>query len=166
MIISLPSVLLKLNLGTAAIASLLAAPISDQLGRKRAILSAILCDTIGASLCSLSVNKEMLVVGRIIVGFSLGFGSSVVPVYISEISPQNWRGRLLTSFQMFITFGLVSANIVAGILSRVQPIYIGWRLMLSFTVLPTLLQFIIFLFMPESPRWLCANDQQEEGIRV
>lgn len=38
--------------------------------------------------------------------------------------------------------------------------------MLSFTVLPTLIQFIIFLFMPESPRWLYANDREKEGIQV
>ncbi|VBB29006.1 unnamed protein product [Acanthocheilonema viteae] len=152
--------------GAATIASLLAAPISDQFGRKKAILSAIICDTIGALVCSLSTNKEMLVVGRIIIGSALGFGSSVVPVYISEISSPNYRGCLLTSFQMFITFGLASANIVAGILSHVEPIYTGWRLMLSFTVVPTLIQFTVFSFMPESPRWLCANDRQKEGIRI
>ncbi|VDM94294.1 unnamed protein product, partial [Onchocerca ochengi] len=94
------------------------------------------------------------------------FGSSVVPVYISEISLPNCRGFLLTSFQMFITFGLASANIVAGVLLHVEPVNIGWRLMLSFTIAPNLIQFIIFSFMPESPRWLCANDQQEEGIRI
>lgn len=65
--------LLKLSLGAAVISSLLAAPpISDQFGRKKAILSAILCDTVGASICSLSINKHMLVVGRIIIGFALG----------------------------------------------------------------------------------------------
>uniref|UniRef100_A0A7I4KAB6 MFS domain-containing protein n=1 Tax=Brugia malayi TaxID=6279 RepID=A0A7I4KAB6_BRUMA len=152
--------------GSAAIASLLAAPISDHFGRKKAIISAIVCDTIGALLCSLSLNKQMLIVGRIIIGFALGFGSSVVPVYISEISSPHCRGFLLTSFQMFITFGLASANIVAGISSHVECIYAKWRLMLSFTTLPTLIQFFVFLFMPESPRWLCANDQQDEGIRV
>ncbi|EFO13165.1 hypothetical protein LOAG_15364 [Loa loa] len=157
---------MKFKLGAAAIASLLAAPISDHFGRKKPILSAVVCDTIGALLCSLSISKEMLIIGRVMIGFALGFGSTVVPVYISEISPPNCRGYLLTSFQMFITFGLASANIVAGILSYVQPIYAGWRLMLSFTAFPSLIQFIVFLFMPESPRWLCANDQEEEGIRV
>uniref|UniRef100_A0A158Q8Q0 MFS domain-containing protein n=1 Tax=Elaeophora elaphi TaxID=1147741 RepID=A0A158Q8Q0_9BILA len=159
-------ILMTISPGAATVASLLAAPISDRFGRKKAILSAIMCDTTGALLCSLSVNKKMLIVGRIIIGFALGFGSSVVPVYISEISSPCCRGYLLTSFQMFITFGLASANIVAGILSYVEPIYTGWRLMLSFTVVPTSIQFIIFLFMPESPRWLCVNDQHEEGIRV
>ncbi|CAG9531729.1 unnamed protein product [Cercopithifilaria johnstoni] len=152
--------------GAAIIAALLAAPISDQFGRKRAILSGIICDIIGALLCSLSINKTMLIIGRIIIGFALGFGSSTVPVYISEISSPNYRGYLLTSFQMFITFGLASANIVASMLSYIEPIYIGWRLMFSFTIIPTLIQFVIVLFMPESPRWLCANDRQEEGIKV
>lgn len=63
---------MNLNLGAAAIASLLAAPVSDQFGRKKAILSAIMCDTIGALLCSLSTSKKMLITGRIIIGFALG----------------------------------------------------------------------------------------------
>uniref|UniRef100_A0A8R1TPE9 MFS domain-containing protein n=1 Tax=Onchocerca volvulus TaxID=6282 RepID=A0A8R1TPE9_ONCVO len=159
-------ILVLISPGAATIACLLAAPISDQFGRKKTILSAILCDTIGALLCSISINKKMLIVGRLFIGVALGFGSSVVPVYISEISLPNCRGFLLTSFQMFITFGLASANIVAGVLLHVEPVNIGWRLMLSFTIAPNLIQFIIFSFMPESPRWLCANDQQEEGIRI
>ncbi|KAM3728025.1 Proton myo-inositol cotransporter hmit-1.1 [Dirofilaria immitis] len=159
-------ILVIISPGAATIASLLAAPISDQFGRKKAILSAIICDTVGALLCSISLNKQMLIFGRLIIGFALGFGSSVVPVYISEISLPNCRGFLLTSFQMFITVGLASANIVAGILSHVQPTCIGWRLMLSFIIVPNLIQFAVFSFMPESPRWLCANDQRDEGIRA
>uniref|UniRef100_A0A915PWW8 Major facilitator superfamily (MFS) profile domain-containing protein n=1 Tax=Setaria digitata TaxID=48799 RepID=A0A915PWW8_9BILA len=159
-------ILLFISPGVATVASLLAAPISDQFGRKKVILSAIICDAIGALLCSLSINKKMLIIGRLIIGFALGFGSSVVPVYISEISSPDCRGFLLTSFQMFITFGFASANIVAGGLWYIEPVFIGWRLMLSFTVGPALIQCVIFSFMPESPRWLCANDQHDEGIRV
>lgn len=61
-----------INLGAATIASLLAAPISDKFGRKKTIMSAIMCDTVGALLSSLSINKKMLVVGRVIIGFALG----------------------------------------------------------------------------------------------
>ncbi|VDO44242.1 unnamed protein product [Onchocerca flexuosa] len=118
-------VLVLISPGAATVACLLAAPISDQFGRKKTILSAIICDTIGALSCSISVNKEMLLLGRIFIGVALGLGSSVVPVYISEISLPNCRGFLLTSFQMFITFGLASANIVAGkIISIYQMFFI------------------------------------------
>ncbi|OZC07716.1 hypothetical protein X798_05271 [Onchocerca flexuosa] len=143
-------ILVLISPGAATVACLLAAPISDQFGRKKTILSAIICDTIGALSCSISNFLTYIIDHLLILVYKTeGLGSSVVPVYISEISLPNCRGFLLTSFQMFITFGLASANIVAGILLHVQPVNIGWRLMLNFTIAPTLMQFIIFFLCPK-----------------
>uniref|UniRef100_A0A3Q2XPH2 Solute carrier family 2 member 13 n=1 Tax=Hippocampus comes TaxID=109280 RepID=A0A3Q2XPH2_HIPCM len=90
--------------------------------------------------------------------------SMTVPVYIAEASPPHLRGQLVTVNTLFITGGQFTASLVDGAFSYVRRD--GWRYMLGLSVLPAVLQFVGFLFLPESPRWLIQRGQTQKARRV
>ncbi|PVD25153.1 hypothetical protein C0Q70_15651 [Pomacea canaliculata] len=92
-----------------------------------------------------------------------GFASMTVPVYVAEAAPPDIRGRLVTLNQLFITIGILISSIIAGAFHEVPE---GWRYMLGLAAIPGVIQFIGFMFLPESPRWLISKGRTEDARKV
>lgn len=152
------------QLGSAWLFSLIAGPGSEYFGRKPIILAASVIFTVGAVVMAIAESKEILLIGRVIIGAGIGFASMSVPMYISESAPPNYRGFLVTCNNLVITFGQFFAACICGFFSNVKPN--GWKYMLGLAGIPAFLQFLGFLVMPESPRWLVSKDKISQASKV
>lgn len=124
--------------------------LSDRYGRRLLILAAAFIFIAGALLSAAADEIFLLSVARVIVGVAIGLASATAPVYISEVSPPNVRGRLVTLFQLSVTIGIVVAYAVGLAFEPSE----GWRWMLGLGAVPAILLAIGMLRMPQSPRWL------------
>lgn len=140
--------------------------IADRLGRKRVILYADVLFILGAVLQAASSTVPAMVVGRCIIGAAVGAASFVVPLYISEIAPSSYRGRLVTINVLFITLGQMAAYIIGWALSTYGSKETGWRWMVGLGALPAALQGVLVAFMPETPRWLVKAGRSEDAKRI
>ena len=143
------------------------------------VISAILFSA-SALGCALCTDFTQLVVYRIIGGVGIGVVSIVSPLYISEVSVAQYRGRLVSLYQLAVTVGFLGAYLVnyqllawseSGALLGVpllNKIFITevWRGMLGMETLPAILFFIIIFFIPESPRWLIVRGQERKAINI
>ncbi|GAA5927224.1 hypothetical protein JCM3775_002484 [Rhodotorula graminis] len=149
----------------ALITSLIAGRVGDIFGRRATIFVGACIFSIGGLFQAFTNGYRMMVFGRITSGFGVGFLSMCVPVYQSEISPSENRGRLGC-----IEF---TGNII-GYASSVWLDYgcsyiesdLSWRFPLLMQSVIGVVLAIGTLFLPESPRWLLDTDQDEEGMGV
>ncbi|KAF9208078.1 myo-inositol transporter [Haplosporangium sp. Z 27] len=135
----------------AIIGGLLAGALSDLIGRKPVTLLSSVIFIIGAALMTFAHKYWLLLLGRVVVGVGVGLAALVVPLYIGELAPSAYRGRLVTINVLLITGGQLVAYLVSSALTDVTN---GWRWMMAISGLPALLQLVTLPFLPESPRYL------------
>ncbi|KIK51127.1 hypothetical protein GYMLUDRAFT_50748 [Collybiopsis luxurians FD-317 M1] len=139
--------------------------LGDRLGRKRTIMLASLIWVVGSILQCASVNRGMLVVGRIISGISVGISSTIVPVYQSEITAPAIRGRMVSLQQWSITWGILIQYFIQFGSSYINGVA-SFRLPWGLQMIPAIILFLGMFFFPESPRWLMDHDRDEEALEI
>ncbi len=145
----------------AAVGALSGGRIADWLGRRLTLLITSIIFIAGAIICALAGSLQMLVAGRLIVGLGIGL-SSVVPVYISEISPANARGWQASLYQLAITLGILGAYVVDYAFAGSE----GWRWMLGLAAIPGVLLGLGMIALPETPRWLLERGRTDDARKV
>jgi SP family xylose:H+ symportor-like MFS transporter len=153
-------------IGGVAIAGVLC----DRLGRKTVLMLSAILFAVSAIGSAVPKNLTMLVLFRILGGFGVGAVSMTSPLFIAEISPAKWRGRLVSWNQFAIVSGMLIVYFVnyfiANLSNEVWNIQVGWRWMFASELLPAIL-FLLFLFLvPESPRWLIKKGEEENAKNI
>ena len=139
---------------------------TDKLGRKRTLLFIGALYVLSALGCAFSSNVETFVVARFIGGLGIGISTVASPLYISEIAPANYRGRLAGMFQFNIVFGIVIAFLSNAILAKIGGEQ-AWRWMLGVAAVPSLIYSLMCFGLPESPRWLIGRkNDRAAGLAV
>ncbi|KAH9624726.1 hypothetical protein KSS87_015625 [Heliosperma pusillum] len=137
--------------------------LSDTYGRKRSTLFADAIFVVGAIVMGVAPGPIILIVGRFLVGLGIGLASVCAPVYISEASPTEVRGGLISTNVLMITFGQFISYCVNLAFTQVPG---TWRWMLGVSAVPAMLQFILMLLLPESPRWLYMKKDKSQAADV
>jgi len=151
------------TVGAAFIFSFVGGFVTNRWGRKPAILTAAVVFTIGAIIMGAANQKEVLLVGRIVLGMGIGMASMCVPVYMAETSPEDIRGFLGASFQVMITFGQVTSALVDALFANVSD---GWRYDFGLAAVPGVILLVGFIFCPESPRYLVQKGRIDHARAV
>ncbi|XP_074831983.1 solute carrier family 2, facilitated glucose transporter member 5-like isoform X2 [Carettochelys insculpta] len=146
--------------------SLMVGPLVNKCGRKGTLLINNIFSIVPAILMGSSkVAKtfEAIILSRIIVGICAGLSSNVVPMYLGEMSPKNLRGAIGVVPQLFITIGILVAQILG--LSNILGNTEGWPVLLGLTGIPAVVELLLLPFFPESPRYLLIQKGNEEQAR-
>lgn len=133
---------------------------TDRFGRTKTLLWIGVLYLVSALWSGLATDVYSFMIARLIGGLGVGISTVAAPLYISEISPPESRGRLTGLFQFNIVFGILVAfasNYVVGKVGGDQ----AWRWMLGIEAVPAVIYAVMCLSLPESPRWLITNRQDK-----
>jgi sugar porter (SP) family MFS transporter len=138
---------------------------ADRLGRRATLIGIGFLYLVGAVWSAAATDVYSFMAARVIGGFGIGMSTVAAPLYIAEIAPPKYRGRLAGMFQFNIVFGIVIAYASNALLADVGPN--AWRWMIGVAALPSLLYTILCFSLPESPRWiLTKKGDAESALRV
>jgi len=161
------------------VGSLVAGVLSDKFGRKKLLILSGLLFGISSVATGWAGSFNQFISWRVVGGVAIGMASNLSPLYIAEVAPAELRGRLVTLNQLTIVFGILAAQLLNMVVAQKVPEGVtaefiaqswngqyGWRWMFTLVAAPSLFFFCAALFVPESPRWLVKNGQEEPARRV
>ncbi len=137
--------------------------LADRISRKWTNVVAGCIYVVGALGCAFSVNAEMLIGFRFVLGLAVGTASFVAPLYISEVSPPRVRGGLVSFNQLAIVSGILSAYVANYLFKDLAE---EWRWMLGVAAIPGVVLVAGMLTVPRTPRWLMMHGKDEKAREV
>ena len=147
----------------AVLGAAVGGPLTDRFGRKRVIIAMAVLFGLGSLLSAASIHLWMLIAARLVLGVAIGVASMLTPLYLSETAPAEKRGTVVSLNQLCITSGILASYLVDYAMADVPG---TWRWMLGLGVVPSILLGLGMLALPESPRWLAAQERWHEAREV
>lgn len=150
--------------------AVLAGKIGSKYGRKKSLILCAVLFLVSAIGSAIPENLWVFAIYRLIGGIGLGIASTIAPPYIAESAPAQYRGRLVSLYQLAIVLGIVIvhfANLMISYQGDHQwNLDYGWRWMFGSEAIPAILFLVLLFFLPESPRWLVQNGKESKALEL
>jgi SP family arabinose:H+ symporter-like MFS transporter len=138
----------------------------DRYGRRDSLRILAILYLVSALGCGFAWNWYALVVFRFIEGIAIGGSSVLGPMYIAEIAPARWRGRLVGFFQFNVVFGIMLAYFSNYMIGLLHLGAVEWRWKMGVSAIPAAFFFGMLFGIPRSPRWLVKKRRIDEAREV
>lgn len=145
--------------------SFVAGPAGDRWGRKVGMVIGNSITLVGAIVLCTAGSYHSFLAGRFLTGFGLSISRSSAPSWVGEMSPPQWRGPAIMLYNSLWLIGAIIASAIAFASGPIQS-SLSWRLPLILQVVPPSIVLLGVWFLPESPRWLIANDRLDDARRI
>ncbi|KAI0884275.1 general substrate transporter [Annulohypoxylon maeteangense] len=154
----------SLTSGGALIGAVFAGLTADRYGRRMPIWIACIVFVIGTVLQTAAYHLPQFAVGRFVVGLGVGSAAMIVPLYIGELAPAKYRGRMIAFNNMSVTFGQLLASALGAGFAQVGGQ--AWRATVGIGAVPAIALAGLLFLCPESPRQLVAHGHSDEASKV
>ena len=155
-----------IGLAGTVIGAMTAGVLGQRIGGREALRIMAILYTVSALGCAFAWNWPALMVFRFIGGLGIGGSSVLGPVYIAELAPAKWRGRMVGLFQINIVIGILLAYLSNYLISLLNLGSVQWRWQLGVAGIPSLLFLIMLYGIPRSSRWLVTQNKTDEALDV
>ena len=148
------------------IGALGAGVVGQKLGSRETLRITAVLYVLSAVGCGLAWNWPAFMVFRFIGGLGIGASSVLGPVYIAELAPAKWRGRLVSTFQFMVVFGILVAYTSNYLIHTLHLGAAEWRWQVGVAAFPAAAFLVLLFGIPRSPRWAAARDRFDEALAV
>ncbi|MGA2569294.1 MAG: sugar porter family MFS transporter [Terracidiphilus sp.] len=148
------------------IGALGAGHVGQRLGSRETLRITALFYVAAALGCGLAWNWSSFLAFRFVGGLGIGASSVLGPVYIAELAPAKWRGRLVAAFQFNVVLGIMLAYISNYAIRTMQLGSLEWRLQVGVATVPALVFLALLFGIPRSPRWLASRNRFDEALAI
>src|SRR5580692_4157604 len=148
------------------IGCLVAGPVGQRLGSRETLRITAVLYLVSALGCAFAWNWPALMVFRFLGGLGIGASSVLGPVYIAELAPAKWRGRMVGLFQINVVVGVLLAYLSNYLISLLKLGELQWRWQLGVAAIPSLLFLIMLYGIPRSSRWLVTRNKTDEALQI
>ncbi len=141
-------------------------PLGQRIGSRAALRIMGFLYVLSALGCAFAPSWDFFLAARFLGGLGIGGSSVLGPVYIAELAPARWRGRLVGLFQINIVIGILLAYLSNAIVAHLVHDASLWRWEFGVAILPAVIFLLLLLTVPHSSRWLVSQNRLDEAMLI